>query len=99
MIKRTLTPDTLRNWAFGQLSVAQHQFAMNPTASNWGVTISAMFVYQQTDYAMRSSTIDAAALLTKLAPMNQSIWGDVISMKTVGMTVRDALDSFNTVSA
>jgi len=99
MIKRTLTPDTLRNWAFGQLSVAQHQFAMNPTASNWGVTISAMFVYQQTDYAMRSSTIDAAALLTKLAPMNQSVWGDVISMKTVGMLVRDALDSFNTVSA
>ena len=99
MIKRTLTPDTLRNWAFGQLSVAQHQFAMNPTAMYWSETITAMYVYQQVDYAVRSSTIDIAALLKKLAPMNQSVWGDVISMKTVGMTVRDALDSFNTVSA
>jgi len=99
MIKRTLTPDTLRNWAFGKLSLAQHQFAMNPTAMYWSETITAMYVYQQTDYAMRSSTIDTAALLTKLAPMNQSVWGDVISMKTVGMLVRDALDSFNTVSA
>lgn len=99
MIKRTLTAETLRNWAFGQLSLAQHLFAMNPTASHWSETIRAMFVYQQAEYAMRSSTIDAAALLTKLAPMNQGTWGDVISMATVGMTVRDALDSFNTVSA
>ena len=99
MIKLTLTPDTLRNWAFGKLSVAQHQFAMNPSATYWCETITAMFVYQQAEYATRSSTIDTAALLAKLAPMHQSTWGDAISMATVGMTVRDALDSFNTVSA
>ena len=99
MIKRTLTAAALHNWAFGQLSLAQHHFALNPNASNWGVTINAMYVYQQVNYAVHSSTIDIAALLKKLAPMNQSVWGDVISMKTVGMTVRDALDSFNTVSA
>lgn len=98
MIKRTLTQDTLRNWAFGKLSVAQHQFAMNPNASNWCEVISDMFIYQQVSM-IPFIQIDAPALLTKLATMNQSVWGDVISMKTVGMTVRDALDSFNTVSA
>lgn len=93
MIKRTLTPDTLRNWAFGQLSLAQHQFAMNPTAMYWSETITAMYVYQQVDYAVRSSTIDIAALLKKLAPMHQQTWGDEISMTTVGLLVRDAVSA------
>ena len=93
MIKRTLTPDTLRNWAFGQLSLAQHHFALNPNASNWGVTIRAMFIYQQTDYALRGYSIDIAALLKRLAPMHQQTWGDEISMTTVGLLVRDAVSA------
>ena len=90
MIKRKLTQETLRNWAFGQLSLAQHQFAMNPNGSNWHEVIRAMFVYQQVSM-IPYIQIDAPALLTKLAPMNQSVWGDVISMATVGMLVRDAV--------
>lgn len=92
MIKRTLTQDTLRNWAFGQLSVAQHQFAMNPNASNWHEVINAMFIYQQVSM-IPFSQIDAPALLTKLAPMHQQFWGDAISMATVGLLVRDAVSA------
>lgn len=94
MIKRTLTPDTLRNWAFGQLSVAQHQFAMNPNGSNWIATVKAMFIYQQTDFAVRGHSIDTTALLRKLEPMNQNLWGDAICMTTVGLLARDGIDSY-----
>ena len=93
MIKRTLTAAALHNWAFGQLSLAQHHFALNPNASNWGVTINAMYVYQQVNYAVHSSTIDIAALLKRLAPMHQQTWGDEISMTTVGLRVLDAVSA------
>lgn len=95
MIKRTLTCKTLLDWAFGQLSLAQHHFALNPNANEWHKLQRAMFVYQQAYMAIHSKAIDENALLKKLAPMNSSIWGDAISMTTVGMTVVDALDSFH----
>jgi hypothetical protein len=98
-MKLTLSNEALHTWAFGQLSLAQHHFAMNPCASHWNETIKAMFIYQQTHYAIHSKTIDTPALLSKLAPMNRNTWGDLISMTTVGMTVLDAQDSFNSVNA
>lgn len=91
MIKRNLTPESVRNWAFSQMHVTQHQFSLNPNAANWNRSMFTMYVYQQAVQAFRSNSVDADKLLKKLNVSDQRIWGDLISMATVGELVRDVV--------
>jgi hypothetical protein len=91
MIKRNLTIEAVRNWAFGQLSLAQHHFSLNPNSTNWNRSMFAMYVYQQTEQAFPSAGVDTDKLLAQLNAAQQRYWGDLISMATVGKLVKEVL--------
>jgi hypothetical protein len=91
MIKRNLTIEAVRNWAFSQFSLAQHHFSLNPNSTNWNRSMFAMYVYQQTEQAFPSAGVDTDKLLAQLNAAQQRYWGDLISMATVGKLVKEVL--------
>ena len=93
MIKRNITAKQVQDWAFGQLSLTQHHFSLNPSATNWNAAVRAMYVYQQTNQAFRSPSVNTNKLLKKLDVAHQLYWGDLISMATVECTVQEAMES------
>jgi hypothetical protein len=98
MIKRKLTIEAVRNWAFGQLSLAQHHFSLNPNAANWNRSMFAMYVYQQTEQAFPSAGVDTDKLLAQLNAAQQRYWGDLISTATVGKLVKEVLPTAEVIN-
>jgi hypothetical protein len=80
----------LMGWAEKILRSAHKDFALNPNAVNWNNLMRAMFVYQQSEFAVRSYSIDHAKLVDAL-DADQADWADVVCMATVGQTLRDAV--------
>jgi hypothetical protein len=91
MIKRNLTIELVRNWAFGQLSVTQHHFSLNPNATNWNRSMYAMYVFQQVEQAFPSAGVDTDKLLAQLSAAHKRYWGDLISLATVNKRVDEVL--------
>lgn len=80
---------TVIDWAKTQLKFAQRDFAKSPTSARWNCAVRCMFVYQQTDFALRSACVDRYALIDELAGKPQGHWDDIISKFTTGKSVRE----------
>ena len=81
-------------WAKRTIDATQRNFKRNPNSANWDQCLRALFVYQQLEYAVRSSTVDRDALSRKLDVTPLGGWGDAISIATVGTPVRESLQDF-----
>jgi hypothetical protein len=87
-----LTPFKLTNYATAELANAQSNFLQNPTSTNWGRAIHAMFVYQQVQYVCnRGGLLGAYELCETLVGLPLDNWDDAISVHSTGKNVRDAL--------
>ena len=88
----------LMAWAEQPLRTAHKDFALNPNANNWNHLIRAMFVYQQSEFAVRSYSVDHDKLINELAAADFEQWADVVCMATVGQTLRDAVPTAEIVN-
>ena len=81
----------LMGWSEKVLRSAHKDFALNPNAVNWNNLMRAMFVHQQSEFAVRSYSIDHAKLIDDLDAAQAADWGDVVSRTTTGMMLHDAV--------
>ena len=88
---KELSPVVL--WAKNTLKDAQSAFNKEPNALNWNLCLKAMYVHQQTKFAVRSVTVDRGALNETLDNAPIGDWADIISRATTGMTVKEVLGS------
>jgi hypothetical protein len=91
----TFTPalfDEINRLVKLELTHAQKQFAKNPTATHWLVTLRAMFVWQQLNQmgspsrrAMRDD------LYVALGSTPRGEWGNLISRQLTGLPIDEAV--------
>lgn len=94
MTNHTIEFQPVVEWAKRSIDQTQRQFKKNPNSTNWNECLRALFIYQQLEYAVRSSTVDRDALSRKLDVTPLGAWGDAISIATVGTPVRESLQDF-----
>ena len=95
-MKDMFTIETVTSWAKQDLKFAQSDYLKSPSSVRWNLTLRAMFVYQQADFASRSATVDRKQLLADLFDQPLGAWGDIITKATTGKSVRDNLIEFGT---
>jgi hypothetical protein len=92
-----MTPSTLNSLTIAadffkrQMTRYQRDFSKEPNAHHWQVLTRSMLAYQQTKYAIRSSSVDRVALTVALAAAPLGEWEDIVCRATLGMTAAAAL--------